>query len=206
MEYGASLMEVSDIIGSLVIREGNLSLITEHNGNIPIGEEQGFGLYHRDCRFLSGYVTRLNGRLLTSILSSDEKDYASTIVMTNRDFRDNGGHEVRKNTITIRRDRVIPGFVEERLAIVNHNQFAVDVCLELEFEADFNDIFTIRGITRNRDGELMVPEYKNGVLLFSYRGKDGHMRNTRLSFDPAPECEDGHICVYSLHIGPSEVR
>ena len=89
MEYGESLMEVSDIIGSLVIREGNLSLITEHNGDIPLGEEQGFGLYHRDCRFLSGYVLRLNGRLLTSILSSDEKDYASTIVMTNRDFKDN---------------------------------------------------------------------------------------------------------------------
>jgi glycogen debranching enzyme len=204
MEYGESLMEVSDIIGSLVIREGNLSLITEHNGNIPRGEEQGFGLYHRDCRFLSGYVLRLNGRLLTSILSSDEKDYASTIVLTNRDFRDNCGCVVRKNTITIRRDRVIPGFVEERFVIVNHNQFEVNVCLELEFEADFNDIFTIRGITRNRDGELLAPAYRDGVLIFSYRGKDGHLRNTRLSFDPAPECEDGHVCVYNLRIGPSE--
>ncbi len=88
LEYSESAVEASDITGSLVIREDDLTLITEHNGNIPIGEEHGYGLYHRDCRFLSGYVIRLNGGLLTSILSSDEEDYASTIVMTNRAFRD----------------------------------------------------------------------------------------------------------------------
>lgn len=204
MEYGESRASVDDITGALVIREGNVSLITEHNGNIPLGEDQGFGLYHRDCRFLSGYVMRLNGRLLTSILSSDEKDYASTIVMTNRDFTDNSGRPVRKNSITIRRDRVIPGLIEERILIVNHNQSRIDVRLELEFDADFNDIFTIRGITRHRDGLLLPPVFKNGELLFSYHGKDGHVRNTRLSFDPVPECEDGHKCVYNLQIGPSE--
>jgi glycogen debranching enzyme len=157
MEYGESLMEVSDIIGSLVIREGNLSLITELNGNIPLGEEQGSGCITGIAGSCERYAVRLNGRLLTSILSSDEKDYASTIVMTNRDFTDNCGRAVRKNSITIRRDRVIPGFVEERISIVSHNQLGVDVCLELESKADFNDIFTIRGITRNRDGELMAP-------------------------------------------------
>ncbi|OPY28540.1 MAG: Amylo-alpha-1,6-glucosidase [Methanocella sp. PtaU1.Bin125] len=203
IEYGESLMEVSDITGSLVIREGNLSLITEQNGNIPLGEEQGLGLYHRDCRFLSGYVIRLNGRLLTSILSSDEKDYASTIVLTNRDFTDNCGRLVRKNSMTIRRDRVITGLVEEHISIINHNQFGVDVCMSQEFDADFNDIFTIRGITRGRDGTLAGPVYENGDLRFSYHGKDGHTRNTRLCFDQAPECRDGHTCYHNLHIEPS---
>ncbi|MGA9140235.1 MAG: glycogen debranching N-terminal domain-containing protein [Methanocella sp.] len=194
---------VEDIIGSLVIREGNVTLITEHNGNIPRGDEQGYGLYHRDCRFLSGYVARLNGRLLTSILSSDEKDYASTVVMTNRTFRDNMGRQVPRNTVTIRRERVIPGFIEERITILNHNQFAIDVCLALELDADFADIFTVRGITAGRDGRLLEPVYKDGVLLFSYQGKDGHLRKTRLVFDPAPGCEDGHTCTFDLSLEPA---
>ncbi len=206
IEYGESLADVSDIIGSLVIREGNLSLITEHNGNIPTGDEGGFGLYHRDCRFLSGYLTRLNGRLLTSILSSDEKDYASTVVMTNRDFRDSQGRQVLKNTVTIRRERAIPGFIEEHITVLNHNQFAIDICLAMEFDADFNDIFTIRGITTGRDGKLMEPVYEDGVLIFAYQGKDGHVRTTRLTFSPAPGCEEGHTCTFDLHLEPSGSR
>ncbi|HEY3274648.1 MAG TPA: glycogen debranching N-terminal domain-containing protein [Methanocella sp.] len=203
IEYGESLAEAGDITGSLVIREGNLSLITEHNGNMLPGGEHGFGLYHRDCRYLSGYVIRLNGRLLTSILASDEKDYESTTVMANLDFADNSGREIRKNTITIRRERVIPGYVEESISIYNHNHFDVDVCLAFEFEADFNDIFTIRGITSGRDGQLMPPVFENGVLLFSYKGKDGHVRNTRLAFDPAPKCQGGQKCTYDLHMEPA---
>jgi glycogen debranching enzyme len=206
MEYGESQASADDITSSLVIREGNLSLITERNGNIPPGEEHGFGLYHRDCRFLSRYVTRLNGRLLTSILSSDEKDYASTVVMTNRDFTDNCGRQVGKNSITIRRERVIPGFIVEHISITNHNLFEVDLCLTLDFDADFNDIFTIRGITHKRDGLPLPPAFENGTLLFSYQGKDDHVRNTRLTFDPVPGCEDGHTCTYNLHMEPSGSR
>jgi glycogen debranching enzyme len=76
----------------------------------------------------------------------------------------------------------------------------------LEFDADFNDIFTIRGITQGRDGQLMDPVFENGVLQFSYQGKDGHLRKTRLTFDPAPRCENGHKCVYDLHMEPSGMQ
>jgi glycogen debranching enzyme len=203
LEYSESAVGASDITGSLAIREDDLTLVTEHNGNIQVGEEHGYGLYHRDCWFLSGYVIRLNGGLLTSILSGDEEDYASTMVMTNRAFLDSRGRPVRRNTVTIRRDRVIPGFIIEHISITNHNPFDVDVCLALEFEADFNDIFTIRGITQKRDGQLMTPVYENGVLRFSYRGKDGHVRSTTPTLDPAPGKWNGHICTYDLHLEPS---
>lgn len=204
MEYEESHASTDDITDALVLREGNVTLVTEKNGNIPMGEEQGYGLYHRDCRFLSGSVIRLNDKLLLDILSSDDRDYASTIVTTNRAFTDDRGNRVKKNTITIRRDRVIPGFIREIISITNHNQFDLHACLTLEYEADFNDIFTVRGITGKRNGILQKPVFDNDTLLFSYQGKDGHARNTRIVFNPAPKYLGAGKCTYSLLLEPSK--
>lgn len=204
MEYVESHTSTDDITDSLVIREGNVTLVTEKNGNIPLGEELGYGLYHRDCRFLSGYIIRLNDRLLRNILSNDDRDYASTIVMTNRAFTDDRGKEVRKDTITVRRDRVIPGLVREIISITNHNQHDVYASLTLELEADFNDIFTVRGIDGKRSGSLQKPIFDRDTLLLSYLGKDGHKRSTRIVFDPPPECTNGRTCTYCLQLRPSK--
>ncbi|CAJ36023.1 amylo-alpha-1,6-glucosidase [Methanocella arvoryzae] len=203
LEYEESHAVTDDITDALVIREGNITLVTEKNGNIPEGEEHGYGLYHRDCRFLSGYTSRLNDRLLLDILSSDERDYGSTVVMTNRAFTDDRGRPVKKNTITVLRDRIIPGMVRETISITNHNQFVVHASLTLKFEADFNDIFTIRGITGKQSGRLEKPAFNGNTLVFTYHGKDGRTRTTTIQFDPAPRCTDGHNCTYQLQLQPS---
>ena len=80
--------QVKDIIDALVIRDGSLTLVSTHNGDIPIEENHGYGLYYRDCRFLSGYLIKINGNPPTNILSSDDKGYASIHMLTNQRFFD----------------------------------------------------------------------------------------------------------------------
>ncbi|HTX43909.1 MAG TPA: glycogen debranching N-terminal domain-containing protein, partial [Methanocella sp.] len=180
----AAHAQVKDILGALVIRDGALTLVTMRNGDIPIEENHGYGLYHRDCRFLSGYVLRCNGKVPTDILSSDEKGYACISMLTNQPYKDSKGQAVDKDTLSIRRDRIIPGILDEKITITNFNRFETTVELSLEFASDFDDIFTVRGITGPADGKLLPIEYGQGLLTLRYRGQDGHRRNTCIAFEP----------------------
>lgn len=192
--------QVEDIADSLVIREGNVTLVTEQSGNIPIGNHHGYGLYHNDCRFLSGYDMKMNDRRLTKILSSDEQEYAANIIMTNRLFRDQSGRTIDKDTLSIRRERIVAGLIRENISITNYNHFDVKAELSFEFETDFFDMFTIRGVTGGRDGELEPPKVREGVIVSTYHGKDGHERTTKIVFDPLPDSINGLFCRFKLDL------
>jgi len=195
---------VKDILGALVIRDGSLTLVTAQNGDIPIDQNHGYGLYYRDCRFLSGYVLTCNGRRPTSILSSDEKGYAGITVLTNQRYVDRDGRTVEKETLGIRRDRIIPGMLDEKITVTNYNDFEAYVELALEFVSDFDDIFTVRGVTRPTNGRVLSPAYEPGQLTLRYIGEDGHRRNARIAFDPAPAEVKGSTAQFRLHVGPKK--
>ncbi len=178
--------QVKDITDTMVIRDGSLTLVANHNGDIPIEENHGYGLYYRDCRFLSGYVININGNPPINILSSDDKGYASIHMLTNQHYKDDKGRIVEKETLSIRRDRIIPGLLDEKITLINYNEFEVTVDVSLEFTSDFDDIFTVRGITHQEGGELMPPQYSDGLMTLTYYGMDRHTRNTKifLSLNP----------------------
>jgi glycogen debranching enzyme len=196
--------KAKDISGALVIREKNLSLVTLRNGDIPVEDNYGYGLYYRDCRFLSGYVTRINGLAPTEILSTDDKNYTSTTVLTNPELYDSEEKLVDGTTISIRRERYIAGEISETIDIENFNEFAVVLDFSFHFRADFADIFTIRGVTRGTDGKAQPPSYDHGTLTFTYDGKDGHTRVTHIVLDPAPSSVEGSTCHYSISLKPHE--
>lgn len=195
---------VKDILGALVIRDGALTLVTAQNGDIPIEENHGFGLYYRDCRFLSGYTLRCNGRNPTDILSSDEKGYACFMALTNPGYKDDNGRMVEKETMSIRRDRIIPGILDEKITVTSYNEFETTIEMAFEFESDFDDIFTVRGVTRPTNGSVLPPAYVKGQLTLGYLGEDGHRRNTRITFDPVPSSVNGREAVFRLKIKPGE--
>jgi len=183
---------------------GPLTLVTMRNGDIPSEDNHGYGLYHRDCRFLSGYTLKCNGKTPTDILSSDEKGHASITMLTNQRYVDPAGNFVNKDTLSIRRDRIIPGVLDERITITNYNDFETMVTLSLKFDSDFDDIFTVRGITGPTSGKLLPPAYERDVLTLEYIGEDGHHRRTRISFDPQPVRVDGGVAIFSIRVKPRE--
>ncbi|MCD1294374.1 amylo-alpha-1,6-glucosidase [Methanocella sp. CWC-04] len=192
----------TNIMGALVIRENNLTMVTRPNCNIPVMNNYGYGIYYNDCRFLSGYVLKINGKRMTEILSSDQNNYESTIYLTNPDFYDREGNMVSKETLSIIRNVVIPGCVVETITMNNFNEFTVAIDLTLELAADFNDIFTVRGMTEVADGSLMPVSYDGKTLILSYQGRDGHRRSTKARFYPEPTTVNEGLCTFSLDLKP----
>ncbi|WP_424356806.1 glycogen debranching N-terminal domain-containing protein [Methanocella sp. MCL-LM] len=196
----------TNITNELVIRQDNLTFVTLDNGEIPIGGNYGYGLYFKDCRFLSGYLLKIMGMSPTPILSNDERGYQSLVVMTNPEFLDCKGDTIDKETILISRNTVIPGCILETLTVENYNPVNVTLDILMEFDADFTDIFTIRGITGPAGGTILPVGYSGGEMRLSCAGKDGHLRETIISFEPAPRIVNGKSCTFQLSLRPHETR
>jgi glycogen debranching enzyme len=196
----------SNITDELVIRDDELTLVTLRNGEIPITNNYGYGLYYHDCRYLSGFLIRLMDAPPTRILSSDDRGFRSMLVATNPEFKDCEGTLIGKETLLDSMVTVIPGRVQHSHAIQNFNAFPVTLNLTMEFDADFADMFTIRGIAPPTDGKVSPVKYDGRRLYLSYEGEDGHLRNTIIAFDPAPTKVEGGTCTFELRLEPHGTR
>ena len=56
---------------TLVVKDENVFLMTPRDGGLPLDEEHAFGLWYRDCRFLSAYCLLLNGERPVFLQASD---------------------------------------------------------------------------------------------------------------------------------------
>ena len=61
----------------------------------------------------------------------------------------------------------------ERVRVHNFGAAAVEVVLGLEVDADFADMFEVRGVTRRRRGERLPPRTTSDELVLAYEGLDG---------------------------------
>jgi len=168
----------------------------------------GYGLYYHDCRFLSGYTLTVNGKYLTEILIGAQSGFDSIVILTNPDMEDNNGNFINKETLSIGRDIAIPGCVVETITIRNFNMAAVALDLTLDFKSDFNDIFTVRGLTEGVDGKILPITYDSGnsTLHIPYMGKDGHRRITKIEFDTPPSKVENGSCTFSICLDPRGVQ
>jgi glycogen debranching enzyme len=151
-------MGIEDIRDALIIREHAAFLLTDTDGNVPRGNEQGLGIYRADTRHLSVYDFRIGDDEPVMLLSSAEPGYAMEQVMTNPTVSMEGGRTIRRGSTEIRRQRIVADAVEERVRVTNFNPFPVTLELHYEFDADFADIFDVRGYERERSGTLHEPE------------------------------------------------
>src|SRR5262249_28418277 len=62
----------------------------------------------------------------------------------------------------------------------------VRVAFSFEYDADFADIFEVRGTRRERRGEALGPVVGADHVALSYRGLDHAVRRTTIRFSPTP--------------------
>jgi glycogen debranching enzyme len=92
----------------------------------------------------------------------------------------------------------------ERLRIHNYGLAAVDFVLSIEFDADFADIFELRGMRRERHGRRLEPEVTDDGLVLAYEGLDQRLRRTRITFDPKPSGVTKSVVSCQVHLEPGE--
>jgi glycogen debranching enzyme len=178
-----------------VVKYANTFAVFDRFGDIqPIGlAEQ--GLYHDGTRFLSCLEFQIEGvrpLLLSSNVTRD--NMLVTVDLTNPDiFRDNGDL-IPRGAIHVRRTKFLHGGVcHEQFHISNYGledlQFQVDV----KFQADFADIFEVRGERRKARGTLHDPEPRAQGVTLAYQGLDQLNRRTEIDFSHAPvRTDDQH--------------
>lgn len=90
------------IADAIVIKENNVFLIAQPDGNVPLEGGHGYGLYYHDCRFLNAYEFRISGMLAPALGASAIAGFMSRFELTNPDLNTSGGKSVEKEAVGIR--------------------------------------------------------------------------------------------------------
>lgn len=195
---------IEDIRDALIIREDGLFLLTDTDGNIPLKNDSGFGLYHSDTRYLSGWDLSMIGVEPIVLLSTAELGFGQEQVMTNPELINERGETLPSGSLEIRRQRVLDQSLIESVRLTNFALIPLALTLQYQFDADFADIFELRGLRRSQRGRLLRPRLHPAGVTFSYRGLDGVTRRVRVQFRRRPDLLRRHRAVFHLNIEPGK--
>lgn len=189
-----------------VLKHGDTFAVFDHYGDIkPIGMGEE-GLFHEGIRYLSCWLLGLDKDrplFLSSTIKEDNDLLA--VDMTNQDLERPGDGHIPRDMLHLARSTLLwDGACYVRLDIRNYGQSAVRVPLTLLFEADFTDIFEVRGMRRPRRGRALEPEVRDDVVVLGYEGLDGVPRRTRLQFSPRPAALTDFRAEFQLNLGPRQ--
>ncbi len=178
---------------TLTIKDNDLFLVTDTLGNIAgcLGDDTNasMGLFCCDTRFLSRLEFQINGRSPVLLSSTADKGFALSVLCTNPSmdggtYLEEGGDKLepdaqieraavfdfaplRADTIGINREIVLNGGLFEELTVSNYSTISIRFQLSLSLDADFVDLFVVRGYSRKNKGQLLRAVPKGHDLEFT---------------------------------------
>ena len=193
---------------AVVLKAGSVFLLTQESGDVPFGLPHGYGLFFHDCRFLDAYTLRLNGAELVVLSGIGVRGFETHHHLTNSEFEDLEGRTVAKNTLEVRRQRVVrSGVVHELQTVRNFGPAPVHLRLELMVRSRFEDVFIVKGFVAGPRGRLLAPRLVDGAtLLLSYQGRDGLTRLTEMVFAPPPTELTADVARFEFTLDPEAVH
>ncbi|HXJ22995.1 MAG TPA: amylo-alpha-1,6-glucosidase [Polyangia bacterium] len=191
-----------------VLKNGDTFGVFDRFGDVqPVGlGEQ--GLYHDGTRFLSRLELRVAGRrpLLLSSTVRKENDLLA-VDLSNPDLKGpDGALVLARGELHVFRSKFIwRNACYERLRISSFGRDPLQVALTFDYDADFADIFEVRGSKRPRRGQRTDEAPGAQSVSVAYDGLDGVRRRTRIAFDPAPTELTARRATYRLLLEPRQV-
>ncbi|MCZ6775357.1 MAG: amylo-alpha-1,6-glucosidase [Ignavibacteria bacterium] len=172
-----------------VLKHAETFAVFDRHGDIrPLGFED-HGIYHQGTRFLSQLVLKLeekNPLLLSSTVKEDNE--LLTVDLTNPNFESQDQRMIHSGTIHLGRLTYLwESCCYERILMSNYGLRSVAFTLSLIFDADYVDIFEVRGTKRLKRGIKLDTVVEEDHVVLSYRGLDGKLRKTTLAFATKPQ-------------------
>ena len=172
---------------TLTLKEGDSFAVFDLYGDItPIGAGEQ-GVFHKGTRLLSHHELRL-GRQRPLLLSSTvhERNAFIAVDLTNPDIRLGGDKILQRGSIHIFRSMYLHnGAFHCRTRVQNFGEQALDSEVSFIFDADFADIFEVRGMVRKARGHRHT-ELGERTVTMLYDGLDGITRRSRIEFSETP--------------------
>ncbi len=140
-----------------VLKQGDTFAVFDRFGDIDTFGSGELGLYYQDTRFLSRLTLKL-GKDRPLLLSSTVREDNAVLAVdaTNPDVWRDGEIVIPRGTVHVFRSKILwEKTCHERLRIHNYGRAAVDISLAIEFDADFADIFELRGMNRECRGRRL---------------------------------------------------
>ena len=124
--------------GAVTVVEGSSFCISSAGGDMFPGLTQ--GAFYQDTRILSGWCLTVNGLPLEPLLSRVLEPYRALFV--GRARRADG---LADSQLVVERERLVGAGLREDLVVTNHSALPTECVLELRVEADFADLFDVKG-------------------------------------------------------------
>jgi len=188
----------------LAIKEGDLFLYSDELGQASGAGNSVLGLYHCDTRYLSRHELVIAGRQPVLLSASADRGYAATVELTNLEARTADGRTLPQASVHVRRTRFVSDRLYELLRVRNHHRYDVDLLLDVHFDADFADLFEVRGLRRRRRGTRLAAQVTEDTLTLGYLGLDEILRQTVITFADPPESIKHGRARYRLRLAPGE--
>ena len=185
-----------------VLLNGDTFAVFDRSGDIqPVGFGQQ-GIFHNETRHLSRLELKFCGvrpLLLSSTIREDNVLFA--VDLTNPDLDLDAGWTLPRGTVHIYRTKFLTETVcYDQITLNNYGDRAIDIDISFDFDADFADIFEVRGQKRQRRGKKLREQVSRNAVVLAYEGLDDIRRTTRIECSLS-SCEphDGGITI-PLHI------
>lgn len=190
-------------LNNLTLIDGKTFLSTTLSGDIMPPGAPDVGFFHDDTRFLSRLELRVGGYRTVVLSSSTEQTFASQIELTTGKNTLRDSYEIPENTMHIRREQLLSeNVLYDYLTFENFNFTDLELLIELVYEADYMDVFQVRGVARDRLGHYYQPVVSHDSLVFHYRGLDDIARETLVHLSPHPESVKGNTALWKLRLPP----
>ena len=206
-EYYVLASSGATTVDGRVLAHAQSFAVFDTTGDIAVSPLEALGLFHRDTRFLSRFEILIDSKapcFLNSYLSDDNAELVINLTNPFLRARD-GAISVPRTSIQIERGWVLAdAALFHRINARNYSRERVRFSLELSFGADFDDLFEVRGVKRERKGKRVRPKVKRGAVVLRYEGLDGVARITELSFEPLPIKLTGDCASFVVELEPEQ--
>ncbi|NDJ18960.1 amylo-alpha-1,6-glucosidase [Myxacorys almedinensis] len=213
----------------LTLKDDDLFLLTDTFGNIggaaDDGRSSSMGLFCSDTRFLNRLELQIDGHPPILLSSTAEKGFVLSVLCANPRL----GDQIQAETIGIKRELVLNGGLFEEIEIANYSTDAARFEISLSFDADFVDLFEVRGYARRDRGRLLrllpkpaaepveIAEIESVFtddedqsvkdLTLAYQGLDHAILESHIEFiHHQPDCIKGNTAVWQLELQSHEIQ
>jgi glycogen debranching enzyme len=191
----------------LVLNYSDTFQVFNELGDILPNALKSQGLFHKDTRFLSSFALKINDYrpvLLNSGIREDNEIFIANL--TNDSIIRNNELKIPEGSIHLKREKITTdGSGFEKILISNYTRTDYHLRITFEFNADFADIFEVRGMTRQERGKIEEPELTSSKsVVLKYSGLDNFSRETCLCFSPTPKLLDSEKACYDITLHARE--
>ncbi|HVW29911.1 MAG TPA: amylo-alpha-1,6-glucosidase [Polyangiaceae bacterium] len=189
-----------------VLMHNDTFAVLDRLGNVRASVRSEQGIYHGGTRFLSTEMLYLDRRPFLFLSSTVlENNLLFMADLTNPEIH--GDLSIPHGTLHLLRSKLLrDGTCYERITLTNYGPTAVNFLLRLEFNADFADVFEVRGMQRARRGVRLPTRVDGATAMLMYRGLDDVVRTTRLVFAPDPTTLSEREVTYRVHLEAKQTK